>query len=277
MKMLIRFFFFLLLITLACTSGDSGGKVRPVGESTAVPATDPDTVVRQPAPAALAPGKKAAQRAWDTAAPESFDVEELNRKRAERPAPESESEPVPLTREDTIEMLLKIKPDENGAFSYMKPSDYPGLPANIADWLEKRNYVIPQIEPPVFQYIEKDWGPCNVIIGNFIRPDQTDWAVYCTKGQETRIFIFTEAYTDSIISIERNLKTNDDLDCCSDWINSITPKTLVDYHELIESQRSFQTPVIDHNGISVGSYDFSNYELYFSMGRWYVFVSTDDE
>jgi hypothetical protein len=262
----------LLLATFACTPGDSS-KVRPVGASVGAAAPDTAVSVPQPAPAAMTPAKKA-QRAWDTAAPESFDVDELNRKRAE---PKPEKPFIPLTRADTMKMLAQMKPDEHGAYSYMKPSDYPGLPKSIAGWLEERNYVIPQIVPPMDRHIKEEWQFQNAIKGEFIRPGQTDWAVYCTNGQNTEILLFKNAITDSLIVVKNYLQDYDELACCWYWINKIVPDNLTKYHRLKEDQHIEHAPTIKHEGIAVGSADYHHLSIYFDMGKVYLYESDDEE
>jgi hypothetical protein len=152
---------FLLLTTLACTTGDSD-KVRPVGESTAVSATNPDTVISQPAPAATTPAKKA-QRAWDTAATESFDVEELNRRRAE--------------------WIEKNKPPSIDTVR-IKPTDFPGLPEEIASWLEEKGYIIPK---SIFYP--------NVICGSYMSKGQQDIAVLAMRNTFMDVLVFEKGKT----------------------------------------------------------------------------------
>jgi hypothetical protein len=219
MKMLIRVYFFLLLTTLACSPGESG-KVRPVGESATVPAANPDTVISQPAPAATTPAKKA-QRAWDTAATESFDVEELNRRRAE-PKQEPINEPA-KQRIDTMRV---------------KPTDFPGLPENIALWLEERGYTIPQTS---WIYPEEY---ANAIMGSFIREGQIDWAVLVSRAGLMSLLVFSNSSVEAIHNIFE--------DVGEDWWTYVTnPEVAVYLYEItkytineIEQIRSVHPDVI---------------------------------
>ncbi len=261
----------LLLPFLACSPGESS-KVRPVGASVSAAAPDTAVSVPQPAPAATTPAKKA-QRAWDTAAPESFDVEELNRKRAE---PKQEKPFIPLTKADTLKMFAEMKPDEYGAYSYLKPSEYSGLPANIAGWLEERNYVIPQIVPPMERFIKEEWKYQNAIKGAFIRPGQTDWAVYCTSGKDTKIIVFENSDLQSIIVLNKDFDTIDLLNCCDLWINTMAPEPINKYYRLSKSDNFDCIPKVDHNGITLGNAYRLFYILYLYNDHWLVYRSTDE-
>ncbi len=167
---------FLLLTFLACSPGESG-KVRPVGASTAVQAA-PDTVVSETSGQSqqekVSPGKKAAQRAWDTAAPESFDVEELNRRR--------------------VEWIIKNKPTNIDTVR-IKPAKFPGLPVEIASWLEEKGYIIPQT---MFN------GRSNVILGEYMIRGQQDVAVLAMRDTLMDVLVFEKSTTDSVHTLIKN-------------------------------------------------------------------------
>ncbi len=172
--------FILLLISLACTTGDSGdsGKIRPVGSSaTAAPDTTASEPQKAATPAATATAKKA-QRAWDTAAAESFDVEELNLKRAV------------LTGKRTPNKIDTIR---------LKPSYFPNIPENVANWLEERDYTIPQT---MFCEIRQF---CNVRRGEFIVKGQQDLAVLAVIDTVMDLLVFEKSTTDSVHFLIKNV------------------------------------------------------------------------
>ena len=72
----------------------------------------------------------------------------------------------------------------------LKPTEYPGLPADIARWLEHEGYkYIPQA------FVEE---PNNVITGRFMNPDSTDTAVFATKDGENHILVFPSGRLENI-------------------------------------------------------------------------------
>lgn len=65
------------------------------------------------------------------------------------------------------------------------PRTFPDLPAHVLEQLEKSNCRIPQASD-----IEESPEPNNAIKGNFARKDQEDWAVLCSSGGASSIFMF---------------------------------------------------------------------------------------
>lgn len=65
------------------------------------------------------------------------------------------------------------------------PREFPDLPVNVLEQLETRNCRIPQASG-----IDESPKPNNAIKGHFARNDQEDWAVLCSSGGASSIFVF---------------------------------------------------------------------------------------
>ena len=67
-----------------------------------------------------------------------------------------------------------------------RPSEFPELPANLLQELNRRHCMIPQL-PGKFNSSERQ----NVVKGEFAKTGQTDWAVLCsTRRQIGNILVF---------------------------------------------------------------------------------------
>ncbi len=236
----------LLLCSLACTSGDSGSdKVRPPGESSAAPA--PDTALNAPPPPAA---KKPARRAWDTAAPESFDVQELNRKRAE-PEPQ---------KIDTMRVI---------------PTEYPGLPVNIAAWLEERGYTIPQC------YVPENGKHSNVIFGDFKEEDQQDCAVLVTDSNRMKLIVFPSSLLSSVEVIVdeeiepyywRILPVRNNVSLFSYKIQSVGQEYIKTHYEALGGP---EPPEINHKAINLYLVEIASTVYYYKDGIWLQLQGAD--
>ena len=81
------------------------------------------------------------------------------------------------------------------AITRLPPAAFPELPLPIREALEKRGCRIPQgAENP---------KPHNVISGSFIRPNQIDWAVLCSKDGSSAVLVFTEGSPLRVHSLDR--------------------------------------------------------------------------
>jgi len=227
-------------VLLACGSGDSG----QVGESAAAA---PDSAVTKQEPVAVvepAP-RRPAQRAWDTADSGSFDVEELNRKRAESllPAPK---------RIDT----LKIK-----------PSEHPALPANIASWLEVRGYIIPQT---MFKYNS------NVFHGEFMGKGNRDIGVLALRNSVLDVLVFEKCTTDDVHTLVQDVPGVWGLELLYHSVPDSTVRLLYGIETFgVDLMQYFyeayywpEPPEIAHEALKFYFRDDSSTIFYFHKGKW---------
>src|SRR6266852_2451079 len=64
----------------------------------------------------------------------------------------------------------------------LQPTAFPGLPGSVVHELQRRGCTVPQEA-----YTKR---PHNVIRGEFLKPDQTDWAVLCSVSGSSSILVF---------------------------------------------------------------------------------------
>src|SRR5882724_2829494 len=68
----------------------------------------------------------------------------------------------------------------------VRPSEFPELPANLLQEVNRRHCMIPQ-HPGKFKVSERQ----NVVKGEFAKAGQTDWAVLCSsRGRTGSILVF---------------------------------------------------------------------------------------
>ncbi|MBW7998419.1 MAG: hypothetical protein FVQ81_17970 [Candidatus Glassbacteria bacterium] len=254
MKVQVWLLVSLLLAALACGSGDSG-RVRPVDESDHDVPAAADTQPEQ-APAEKPAARRPAQRAWDTSNPESFDVEELNRQRAKSLLP---SPPPPPLKLDTLRV---------------KPSEHPELPSTIIEWLDEREYIIPQSS---FSNLGEY---SNVIYGEFLRKGQQDCAVLVIKEGNRSLIVFPQG------------KTNDPHIVCEEedsnfWaVYRTRPTTAVYLYKIevvgkeyiLERYRRYggpMPPVITHAAINYIIVEKASSVFYYHIDNWIELQGAD--
>lgn len=65
---------------------------------------------------------------------------------------------------------------------YLRPDDFPNVPAPVRTELNQRHCLIPQdVETK---------NPHNIVSGEFARKGQRDWAAYCSVNGKSRIIVF---------------------------------------------------------------------------------------
>src|SRR5438477_10287344 len=77
----------------------------------------------------------------------------------------------------------------------LPPSAFPELPGNIVRELQRRRCMIPQES-----YTKR---ANNVIRGNFARPGQQDWAVFCSVNRTSSILVFFNSSEKNVQEIAR--------------------------------------------------------------------------
>lgn len=167
--------------------------------------------------------------------------------------------------------------DAYGAYSYISPSDFPGLPIKIAEWLERGGYLIPQAISPIAYENSPELKYHNVITGEFTKSGQKDVAVYCTALDSAAIFVFQNGNINKIDSIKTDVGSDDPLSCCYLIIETATPEDVM--QEVIVSGKydlSFDTS-FQHDGISIGADEIYFCTYYKIDTRWIKLVDTDSD
>jgi len=143
----------------------------------------------------------------------------------------------------------------------IRPRDFLGLPASVADWLEAHGYTIPQAEFPS--------EPNNVTRGAFTAPGQEDWAVLAYKPDSLVLIVFEESrgYRPQIVDsdeyyyspeVERLL-----IEYCIGTADS-------EYIRNCFEAFGGRTPphVLNHEGINYAYIDKGSSIAYFYEGEW---------
>jgi hypothetical protein len=162
----------------------------------------------------------------------------------------------------------------------IKPSECPGLPAEIADWLEQRSNIIPQT---CYTMSGIHLKPENVLSGEFYKSGQTDWAVLTVDGDSMWVWVFPAGKADNP---ELLLCEKEKPFAGSAWFSEphIGPEKgyvyyieKVDSHVLIKNWEDgfgmpAKTPLINHQGINLRKYDLAGgWQFYHYCGTW-IFI-----
>ncbi|MBW7996529.1 MAG: hypothetical protein FVQ81_08195 [Candidatus Glassbacteria bacterium] len=182
---------------------------------------------------------------------------------------------------DTAASLLDTRPPiDKRNTPYLFPREHPDLPEHIADWLDERGYVIPQLKPITPM---DNFGPSNVVSGELNVKGQKDWAVYCTDRKKTCIFVFWNASVDSFDIIDkqptsigyRHHFSKSDLWCCSYHISVADSSYITRMYDLFGYPDDQELPPIVHDGIDYGIYESGTYVFYYYNNKWQVLPGAD--
>ncbi len=149
------------------------------------------------------------------------------------------------------------------AIRMLPPASFPELPLPLREALEKRGCRIPQ----------GAWNPKphNVITGQFIRPDHTDWAVLCSKSGSSAILVFTEGSPERMQSfnLEDDKKYLGKLDDgAMGYARIIAVADRETIPELSDESGGNAPQHPDHDGIEDMFVDKTSVVLYWNSGKW---------
>jgi len=158
----------------------------------------------------------------------------------------------------------------------LKPSECPGLPPAIADWLEQRGMIIPLYNFGNNEYDHSD----TVLQGQFFQPGQNDWAVLTTDGDSVRVWVFPEGKTDdpSLLIAEAEKQQNWE----SHWtlfenkyryclfIKKLSPDDLATRSPFFGLPAAL--PAFDHQGIWYGMWDKPGRMQYYNHCGIWMFI-----
>jgi hypothetical protein len=151
----------------------------------------------------------------------------------------------------------------------LSPSAFPELPKNLRADLTRRGCQIPQI-PAAKQ-------PHNVIKGEFAKAGQTDWAILCSIGGVSSIFVFWNGSTANPAQIAE-VKDIDRLQQSGtsiDYSREIAP---VDRAYILQHYQAYggaKPPPLDHQGIDDGFAEKASVVFYFYRGKWVELTGAD--
>jgi len=138
----------------------------------------------------------------------------------------------------------------------VRPSEFPELPANLLQELNRRHCMIPQL--PKRSNIKRQ----NVINGEFAKAGQVDWAVLCSsRGRTGRILVFWNGseLNPSTVDVGRlGLYTS---------IGPISEPFITKQHSTWGPFINELPTEIDHQGIVSGS-DSQSTVMYYYEGKW---------
>ncbi len=174
----------------------------------------------------------------------------------------------------------------------LPPSSFSDLPKRVAAELARRGCTIPQTAQA---------EPHNVIHGEFARPGQQDWAVFCStrdtsdtseyRGYTTRLLVFWNGSADNPAEFEPFWE-GDYL-----FMNEVAEANVDDparglyfYRSISAASRDYITahdraygqaervslpPTLDHQGIDDGFYEKASIVHYFHEGEWLQLAGAD--
>jgi hypothetical protein len=167
-------------------------------------------------------------------------------------------------------LLLAIAAFCYGEITRLRPSDFPELPRNIVQDLQRRGCSIPQV--PIVK------GRQNVIKGQFAKPGQTDWAVLCSLNGSSTILVFWNGSEKNPAQIE----TQNEQDSLQGWTNNkmvfsrkLDPAAKAYIMRQYEAFGGVKPPPIDHQGINDVFVGKASVVLYFYQGKW-LHLTGDD-
>ena len=147
-------------------------------------------------------------------------------------------------------------------------SDFPELPAAIAQNLKVRGCRIPQVTGVSKRH--------NVIHGQFGKPGLNDWAVLCLQKNTSVIFIFWNggvknparlAPLDETISPSKNGYYR--------ILQVAGEKFMRSHHDDSASEMDPMPKVLDHDGIDDGINEKGSSVHYFNGGKWLTLTGSD--
>ena len=136
--------------------------------------------------------------------------------------------------------------------------------------LQRRGCTIPQV--PMID------GRHNVIVGEFLKPGQTDWAVLCSVGGVSSILVFwngSETNPAEIVKrkdLDRLQSGVGDQIVFSSAIASVGRGYILEHYKAYGGEKP---PAIDHQGINDIFYGKASEVLYFYRGSWLHLTGAD--
>lgn len=158
--------------------------------------------------------------------------------------------------------------------SYILPAEYPGLPVNIAMWLDEKGYVIPQSYKIMYEFEMQ-----NAISGEFITAGKTDWVVLTSDLKTMRLIIFPEGslehasnimtksdslnwYVDDGYTVKYDFSTLATYDYI---LYKYTKKELL---KITENNPEMELPSLTHNGLELYLVDKASSIYYYDGNEW---------
>jgi len=167
-----------------------------------------------------------------------------------------------------VTLLAPIRAQDRGgeasiAIKRLPPASFAELRLPLRRALEKRGCRIPQ----------GAWNPKphNVITGQFIRPDHTDWAVLCSKSGSSAILVFKEGSPERVQAFnladdKKYLEKLDDGAMGYSRIIAVADREAIP--ELSDESGGNAPLHPDHDGIEDMFVDKASIVLYWESGKW---------
>jgi hypothetical protein len=147
-------------------------------------------------------------------------------------------------------------------------SDFPELPAGIAQDLRNRGCRIPQVKGIPKQR--------NVIQGQFKKTGQRDWAALCLQGDTSTILVYWNgsaerparlAAMDETITPSKNGYYR--------VVQVVSEKFIGSHYESSASEMDPLPGILDHDGIDDGIFEKGSVVHYFENGKWLKLAGSD--
>ena len=152
----------------------------------------------------------------------------------------------------------------------LPPNTFSELPTAIIGDLNRRRCTIPQAD--------RSPHPHNVVKGSFSGKGQIDWAVLCSRGDESSILVFKGQTTEGVWELAKGPDKN--------WLQTVEERrigysrrisaakgnAILDYHGAFGGPKP---PPIDHQGIEDSFLGKASVIFYYYKGTWLRLTGAD--
>ncbi|WP_457097995.1 hypothetical protein [Lysobacter sp. P5_B9] len=165
------------------------------------------------------------------------------------------------------------KPDA-AAIPMRDPAEFPALPVNIRQDLERRGCRVPQ---------NQEAGPntrTNVVSGHFRSATQKDWAVLCSRDGSSALIVYWHGDVKDVLvepaspDIEWMQGAGPEEWHYTRYIATATPKVIRDLADAFGDPAELPSP-LDHDGIEEGDAAKASSIRYWHQGRWLDLTGMD--
>jgi hypothetical protein len=147
-------------------------------------------------------------------------------------------------------------------------SDFPKLPAGIAQDLMNRGCRIPQVKGVREQR--------NVIQGQFKKTGQRDWAALCLQGNTSTILVYWNGSAESPAQLAPMDETiTPSKNGYYRILQVVSKKFIRNHYEPSASDMDPLPGILDHDGIDDGIFEKGSIVHYFDNGKWLKLAGSD--
>ena len=168
-----------------------------------------------------------------------------------------------------IAIVVLAGAQTNSAIGKLAPvSNFPELPADIAQDLTNRGCRIPQVKGLSKRH--------NVIRGEFEKPGQHDWAVLCLQKNTSIIFVY---WNGSVKSPAQLAPVDETITSSKNGyyriLQVVGEKFIRSHYDAAASEMDPLPTVLNHDAIDDGIFEKGSSVHYFLNGKWLNLAGSD--